>query len=311
MNLSNMLGVVKSNATMFYKQHGPKIWCVLGVGLGVGATVLACKATLKAADDVGDAKSELEAINETLEKKKEYTEEAAEKDRKRVKITLAKNLVKDYAIPAGMGVASIASIGYGMHILNDQKVANGLAATGAMAALKDVRDNLIKKYGEDEGKKIYNELRYGLKEEETKETYIEDGKKKTRKGKLMVIDNDSAQRDISYVRRFDWHNPYYNEEDPEYNLFLVRSQQNYYNERLRAFRHIWTNEVDKALGFKERKSGQTTGWLYDPTDPMVDNFVDFNIQEVWETDEYGVKRQVIYLEYNCDGSILDRVQFDE
>ena len=311
MNLSNMLGVVKSNASIFYQKHGPKIWVGLGIALGAGATVLACGSTLKAAEDIGEAKAELAAIDDTLANKKGYSEEAANKDRRNVKMGLAKNLVKDYVLPASMGAASVASICYGTHMLNNQKVANGIAATGAMAALKDVRDNLIKKYGEEEGKKLYNELRYGLKEEETKETYIEDGKKKTRKGKLMVIDQDSVQRDISYVRRFDWHNPFYNDEDPEYNLFIIRTQQNYFNDKLRAFKHVWTNDVDKTLGFKERKSGQTTGWLYDPSDPMVDNFVDFNIQEVWETDEYGIKRQVIYLEYNCDGSILDRVQFDD
>ena len=308
----NSLGSMVNKVGFWGKQHAPEIMIIGGVVGGTVATGLACYATYKASEDIGEAQAEIEAIEDTLKNVEDYTEESAKKDRRRVHLNLAGRLALRYAPAVGVGVASAASILGGANILNKRNASLAITASSLAAGIKDIRDGLIKEYGEEEGKKLYNKFRYGLTEEEVKEQIVdENGKKKTVKKKVMLVDPESKVRDVSYVRRFDWHNPYYLEDDPSYNIFYVRSQQNYANDKLRADHRLFMNAVDKALGFPETKAGQVAGWRYDPTDPRIDNFVDFNIEEVWEHDEYGTMRPVIYIEYNVDGSILNKVNWEE
>ena len=306
----NTLSSTVNKVGFWTRRHAPEILVVGGLVGGVATTVLACRATLQAAEDIGEAQAEIEAIEETKKTKDTYTEEEYKKDKRRVYSRLGFQMVKRYAIPAATGLASMAAIGAGTGILNKRNASLAMGLASTTASLKDIKNNLINKYGEEEGKKLYNELRYGLKEEEVKEQIVdEDGKKRTIKKKIAVADENAMVRDVSYVRKFDWHNPYW-QPNMQYNLMFARSQQNYANDKFRADGHYWTDDADKALGFKSRKEGRTTGWHYDPKDPTIDNFVDFNIQEAWEHDEDGTLRPVLYFEYNVDGSILNKINWD-
>lgn len=295
------------------KRHGPDI--LIGVGLvgGAAATVLACIATTKVTEVFDDAEAELDAIDDTLEKVEDYTEEEAEKDRRKVIMRAGGKTIGLYAPAAGVAIASATSIICGAGWQNKRLIGATSIASAATLGIKDIRNGLIKKYGKEEGIKLYNELRNGIKEEEIEEEVVDkNGKKKKVKKVVKVLDKEKNVKTISYVRIFDWHNPYYRD-DMTYNLFFIKAQQNYFNDKLKSFvrgGYVFMNEVDEALGFPKTEAGQVVGWRYDPDDAYIDNFIDFSATEVYKEDEYGIKRPVIVLEYNVDGSILNKIDWE-
>lgn len=308
-SLMNTVNVTANKISFWTKQHAPQILIVGGVTGMVGATVLACVATAKASEDIGEAQVELDAIEETKKTNDTYTDEEMKKDKRRVHMRLAGKLMVRYLPAAGVAVASGAGILMGANILNKRNAAQAMAISSLALKAKKLKNGLLEELGEEEGGRLYNKIIYGLEESEVKETVTDEKGKKVVKHKVKFVgDGAEEPQEISYVRRFDWTCPYYSD-DPTYNLFFVRSQQNWANDKLRADGHIWMNTIDKALGFKETKAGQSVGWRYDPSDPYIDNFVDFNITEAYAVDDYGVTRPVIMIEYNVDGSILNKVDF--
>lgn len=291
------------------RKHAPEIMIVGGIVGGVTATVLACVATAKTGEIVGEAKEELNAIHKTVEEKPEYTEKEKQRDITRVYVKTGVELAKNYAVPAAIGVASIASILGGTNILNKRNAGLAIALSSSALEVKKLRDGIVKEFGEEKGREIYKKLVYGVEEEEVKEKVTgDDGKTKTVKKLVKKVDEDNV-KNISYVRIFDQSNPFY-EEDSTYNWFFLKAQQNYFNDKLRADGYLFMNEADKALGFPKSKAGQIVGWNYDPSNPNIDNFVDLNITEVEKVDEYGIKRTIYVIEYNVDGSILNKVDWN-
>lgn len=284
-----------------------------GIVAGAGATVLACMATTKASEIMGEAKEELNCIKKTLDEKPDkYSEEDAKSDRIKVYTRTGLNLAKVYAPAVGLSVASTALVLGGTNVINQRLTASALALSASTIKSKKLHDGILAEFGEEKGKELYNKFIYGYDEEEVKEKIIdENGKTKTVKRSVKLIkDNLKTVDDISYVRVFDWTNPYYCEDDPNYNLFFLRAQQSYFNDKLKAEGYLFMNEVDKTLGFTRTKPGQIVGWHYDENNPNIDNFVDLNITEVEKYDDYGVKRVVCVIEYNVDGSILNDVNWE-
>ena len=62
------------------------------------------------------------------------------------------------------------------------------------------------------------------------------------------------------------------------------------------------------LGFRLTKAGAVVGWIYDPREPMGDNFVDFGMFEVCREKAVdfvnGYERSFI-LDFNVVGDITD------
>ena len=312
--VSSSISSFFNNVGFQLKKHSPEILTGLGVAGYAGATVLACVATVKVVKVIEEAKEELDGIDESVnDPNSSYSEEDAKADRKKVYLHSAGCIAKHYAPAVGLSIASAASIFYANGVLNKRNAGLAASLASSTLGLKEYRRRVIEKFGDD-GKELDKAFRYGLKEEEIKEEIVdENGKKKIVKKKVKTIDSNSKVKNVSYIRRFDWTNPYY-KEDINYILFFLRSQQNYFNDKLRAYPkngHIWMNSVDTALGFKETEEGQIVGWRYDPDDPYIDNFIDFNLCEAYAEDEYGIKRPVVMIEYNVDGSILNKIKWDE
>lgn len=291
------------------RKHAPEIMIIGGIVGGTTATVLACMATKKTIEIVDEAKKELEDIRNTKEISEDYTEKDKQKDITRTYVYTGLKIAKNYAVPAAIGTASVASILGGTNILNKRNAGLAIALSSSALEAKKLRDGIVKELGEEKGKELCKKIIYDIEEEEVKEKITdESGKTKTVKKIVKKINNDDNP--ISYVRVFDHHNPYYSD-DPAYNEFFLRAQQNYFNDKLRADGYLFMNEADKVLGFNKSKAGQIVGWNYDPSNPNIDNFVDLNITECEKVDEYGIKRTIFVLEYNVDGSILNRVDWEQ
>lgn len=98
--------------------------------------------------------------------------------------------------------------------------------------------------------------------------------------------------------------------DSEYNMYFLKSQQDYCNDKLKAKGHLFLNEVYDILGFPRTKAGAVVGWVYDEKNPIGDNFVDFGLFGMNDDRNYdfvsGFKNTAI-LDFNVDGNILNYI----
>lgn len=294
------------------KQHAPQLMIAGGVLGELAAMGFMIWATLKVQEPLGEAQAELEAIEDTKKKFDDYSDEAAKKDRRKVYRKFAGKAIKLYAPGAGIAIASSALILGGAGVLNKRYTNTVLGLASATAGFKDYRKNVIAKYGED----VDKELRYGLKEVEIKEQITdENGKTKTVKKKILIAENEKSDKD-EYCRTFDCSNPYYQAENT-YNMIFINAQQSYFNDMLRINGHVFLNDVLLALGFKSTRAGQEVGWNYKGDEG--DGYIDFRAQAIRipmrkitkNGDEIIEYKDAVALDFNVDGSIINKVEWKE
>jgi hypothetical protein len=297
MNLANIKAVFTSKLgrqALVAQKHSPKILFIAGV-VGVGATVvLSCKATLKLEEILEDAEQTKDGI-ENLQHE-DYTDIDRKKDMTLLYTKTAIKVAKLYALPAAVGVVSIAAL-TGSHAILSKRNA---AVTAAYAALekgfKEYRKRVIDEYGEDKDR----EFRYGsfvetkLSEDTENGTVIQD---------VKVLGGKNAS---IYARFFDETNPNWNR-SPNYNQMFIQCQQNYANDKLRAQGHLFLNEVYDMLGIPRSKEGSVVGWI---SGGEGDNYVDFGIfrDGYYTGTEFvnGDERSIL-LDFNVDGVIYDKI----
>ena len=89
---------------------------------------------------------------------------------------------------------------------------------------------------------------------------------------------------------------------------FLNSQQKYANDLLKAQGYLFLNDVYKALGLEPTKAGQIVGWVYNPDNPVGDNYVDFGIYDVSNERKRAFVNgyeENILLDFNVDGNIWD------
>lgn len=165
----------------FASEHSPAILVGVGIIGFVATVVTACKQTTKLSDILDEAKAEEDQIvnfdPSQCEKEVEYTEEDRKNDLKILRRKTTLKIIRNYAVPAAIGIASIASILCGFKILNGRY----LVATSAYATLEKLhekyRERIRDKYGDDADR--YGETgvwheRKEIVDEETGETKVVD-----------------------------------------------------------------------------------------------------------------------------------------
>lgn len=294
------------------KQHAPQLLVGAGLASGAACVALACVATSKSCEPIGEAQAELEAIDDTLRNPniEKYTAEEAKKDRRKVYLRTAKELLVLYAPAAAAGATSVLCILGGTNMLNKRNAAISAGLAASLGEFSDYRKRLIEKFG-DEGEKIDKELRYGITTvENTEKVKDEKGKTKTVKTKTNVVDENKVSND-GYSRLFAYGNPYW-DRDSTYNMMFLRARQSMWNDKLRANGHVFLNEVLESLGFPTTRIGQEVGWRIDNSDPTIDNYIDFGMVEVsLSTSGDPNTRMGIMLDFNVDGSILNKVDWPD
>lgn len=271
------------------EKNSPAILFGAGLAGMVGSTVLACRATLKLEEVLDEGKENIKKAK-TLEHD-DYSEKDREKDLAIIHIQTSVKIVKLYGPAIILGGASVAALTQSHSILNRRNA----ALTAAYAALEKgfatYRQRVVEKYGEEEDRNF----RYGSREVEI----IEDGKKK--KVTRVGLDEPSI-----YARFFDPMSTRWSKE-PEYNLLLLKSQQNYANDLLRARGHVFLNEVYDMIGVPRSKAGSVVGWIL--IGNVKENWVDFGI---WDDDNnvrdfVNGREASILLDFNVDGVIYDKI----
>lgn len=316
---------VFNKTTLKLKKHSPEILVVSGVVGTVASAVIACKATTKVHDIVEESKEDTHNLHlvaaaaglremedpteedtakiELLASRqdvKEYSKENLKKDTTIIYAQTTMKFVKLYGPAVILGALSITGILAGHNITRKRNLALAAAYATVDKSFKDYRSRVVERFGEE----LDKELKYNIKSKEIEETVTDEkGKEKTVKKTIDVIDPNEIS---DYARFFDdgcigW------EKDAEHNLFFLKQQQNWANERLQKRGYLFLNEVYEMLGIPATRAGQQVGWIYDKNDPNKDNFVDFGIYDTNRPstrDFVNGYERTILLDFNVDGNIL-------
>lgn len=271
---------------------------LLGVGIAgmVGTTVLACRATLKMETVVDEAKEKLDTAK-TLEHE-EYSEKDRQRDISLIYFQTGVKIVKLYAPAIALGSLSIYALTSSHSILTKRNAALTAAYTALEKGFGEYRARVVEKYGEDQDR----DFRYGTREETIEDPETGKKKKVTRVG--------PGEPSI-YARFFDSYSTSWNRE-PEYNLIFLQCQQNYANDLLKSRGHVFLNEVYDMLGIPRSQAGAVVGWLLTP-DGTTDNFINFGVfdgkTQVARDFVNGLEGAIL-LDFNVDGVIYDRIEFE-
>lgn len=288
-------------AVLSSKRNSPHIFFAAGVAGAVGATVLACRATLKLEktvdeirNDIHDVKThaELERSNHTLNPTEvmPYTDNMYYKDMGNVYVKSGLRVMKLYGPPTILGVASIAAL-TGSHV---QLTRRNSALTATLAAVTkfydEYRERVRKVVGDEKEREIYHDV---------KDVEVEG--KGGKKAILKAIDLNGFSL---YSKIFDEYNVNWSNSS-EINRNFLQCQQNYANDKLKANGYLFLNDVYESLGFPKTEFGQVVGWVLDCSDdPEGDNYVDFGLFQ--SSLFINGQEQSIVLDFNVDGPVLDR-----
>ena len=293
-----------NNSKNVVEKHSPEILAGVGVVGVVASTVMACKATMKLNDILEESKETRDKIKEVESNPRyeaEYSHEDAKKDLTINYTQTAMKIAKLYAPAVILGSASLGCLLASNDILRKRNAALSAAYMTVDKSFKEYRQRVVDRFGEE----VEKEIRYNIKAEEVTSTVVaEDGSETTVTETVKTMDPNLYS---DYAKFFDEASPYW-QKDPEYNFMFLKSQQQYANDLLKARGRLFLNEVYEMLGIDKTKAGQIVGWVYNPTNPIGDNFVDFGI---FDMSKERVRAFVngyepnILLDFNVDGNIWD------
>ena len=285
-------------------KHSPEILAGVGVVGVVASTVLACKATTKLSGILDDAKDQLDKVKEVANDPAyadKYSAEDAKKDTSIIYVQKGVEIVKIYLPAVTLGAVSLGCLLASNDILRKRNAALGAAYATLDKSYKTYRNRVTERFGEE----VEKEIRYGIKAEQIETTVVdEEGNETTVVEEVKTMDPNAYS---DYAKFFDAASPYW-QKDPEYNLMFLKSQQQYANDLLKSRGRLFLNEVYDMLGIDRTKAGQVVGWVYDPVNPVGDNFVDFGI---YDMSKDRVRAFVngyepnILLDFNVDGNVWD------
>ena len=293
-----------NNSKNVVEKHSPEILAGVGVVGVVASTVMACKATMKLNDILEESKETRDKIKEVESNpryEEQYSHEDAKKDLTINYTQTAMKIAKLYAPAVILGSASLGCLLASNDILRKRNAALSAAYMTVDKSFKEYRSRVAERFGEE----IEKEIRYNIKAEEVTSTVVaEDGSETTVTETVKTMDPNLYS---DYAKFFDEASPYW-QKDPAYNFMFLKSQQQYANDLLKARGRLFLNEVYEMLGIDKTKAGQIVGWVYNPENPIGDNFVDFGI---FDMSKERVRAFVngyepnILLDFNVDGNIWD------
>lgn len=310
--LMNNMGRTFHKVGFQLQKKSPEILVGLGIVGVVASAVMACKATLKVNEIVEKTQDDLDRIHKSEETGmtpagESYSKDDCKKDLAITYVHTGMAFAKLYGPAVVLGAVSVTSILASHRILKKRNVALAAAYTAIDHSFKDYRKRVLDRFGEQ----VEKELRYNIKAKEIEEIVVDDkGKEKTVKKTVDAADEGWDPSQYSpYAKIFDELHPDWMK-DAERNLFYLKARQSQANDMLKARGHLFLNEVYDMLGFERTKAGAVVGWVYDPDEPIGDNFVDFGIFEVRRPkarDFVNGYEAAIVLDFNVVGNITDLI----
>lgn len=288
------------------KKASPTIMVVGAAIGGVTATVLACKATLKAQYILAEHKANVEKIHETKDKVDSGEIQLSEGE---TYIKTGMKLAKVYAPAIGLGAASLGCMFGSHHIMTKRNA----TLTAAYIALEQSFNGYKNRVADRFGERVQHELEQNVKavEVETKKV-DENGVEEVIKEYKDIAEQADDPCSLVFDETVDtW------QRDADLNRNYLLLMESAANKRLRTQGHLFLNEVLSMIGTHGGQSlrtpaGQIIGWIYDPDNASLHNRVDFGITNYVPNNEAlnsfirGEERSAI-LHFNCDGIIIDKI----
>jgi hypothetical protein len=288
-------------------EHAPRALFVGGVVGMIGSTVLACRATLQLESVLDEIEHDKDRAHEVSARVNSpeydgnatYSEKELKKDLYIITVRGGVKVVKLYAPSILLGAASIFALTKSHNILQERNLALTAAYAAVDGAYNRYRQRVIDRYGED----VDREIRY-----ESEEVEIIDEET----GKVLSTTRVTAAPGSRYARFYDEDTSRNWSPDPDINVYFLRSQQNYLNDRLKARGHVFLNEVFECLGLSHTREGAIVGWRWNKN--SGDDYIDFGI---WDNppdvvkDFFNGKEGAILLDFNVDGVIYDKLDEPE
>lgn len=291
------------------KKASPTIMIVGAAIGGVTATVLACKATIKAQDIMTEHYAQVESIHTAKKQIEDGTVQLSEGDITTTYVQTGLKLAKVYAPAVTLGAVSLGCMFGSHHIMSKRNA----SLTAAYIALDKAFEEYKSRVSDRFGSRVQEELEHNIKavEIESKSTN-EQGVEETIKEYKDIAMQHTSPYTCIFDETVDTWQPD-NMLNRNY-LFLMEQAA---NKRLRTQGHLFLNDVLASLGTHggvtlKTPEGQIVGWIYDPNDPTRQNHVDFGVTNYVEGDEAlnsfinGGERSVM-LRFNCDGPIIDKI----
>ena len=288
-------------AQLTVRKHSPEILMVAGVIGTVAGAVMACKETLELEDVLDECKQEKMELEEQYAMCEEYSEDALKKDQVKLTIKQAAKIVKLYAPSVIMEVTSIGVIFASNDIMRKRNASMAAAYATLNSMYKRYRQNVIESYGEE----VDNDMRFGVKHEKVTEI-DEDGNKVKIDARIVDLDN-TALAISDYSRFFQMGCKGFDASSGRYNLLYLKGIQAMFNNKLIADGYVMLNDVYRELGFDTIPEGWSIGWVYDETNPIGDNYIDFGLYEARNKNQRAVNdwEPVILMDFNVDGNLYE------
>lgn len=280
-------------------KHSPEIFMGLGITGVIGATVLACRATLSARYVYGNVDFQIKNLEKSRDEENDMEVVRAQAF---VAGAAAVEIIKLYAPAVTVGAISIAALLQSRNILSKRNA--GLVAAYKLAeeAYERYRQRVVDEFGDEVD--LY--LRTNIHDDERElHVMVKDKKGKTTDFTLTREEADLVEYGASqYAKFFDASSPQWRTSNED-NIFFLKAQQTYMNVTLKVQGHVFLNEVYDALGLPRTTAGALVGWVDGHGDSVID-FGIFNPENTYNTDFVnGYQRDEILLDFNVDGLIFE------
>lgn len=281
--------------TLQAKKNSPHLFFAMGLAGVVTSAVLACRATLKLEKELDAIKTDLDSARENKELVEdsggEYSQLDYRKDLTQAYAKSSLTIVRLYAPSVALGALSVACLS-GSHI---QMTRRNAALSSTLAALGQsfnaYRERIRKELGEERELEIYHCL-------EDNEIEIDGKKELVKTGPKEGAPFGSSP----YAVCFDEQSAYW-QKSPEMNRVFLQLMQHQANERLKAYGHVFLNEVYESIGLPKTPAGQIVGWIR--FSDKGDNYVDFCMYDAVNA-KIPYDRSV-WLDFNVDGPVFELI----
>lgn len=304
LNIKNAVSLSCNRGMMTVAKHSPEILAGIGTVGVIASTVLACKATTKLSGILEETSESVNKVKEVASNPayaEKYSAEDAQKDMTIIYVQSGVKILKVYLPAIALGTISLGCLLGSNNILRNRNAALSAAYLTVDKSFKEYRKRVVGRFGEQ----VEKEIRYNIKAEEVETVVVdEEGNESVVKETVNVMDPNLYS---DYARLFDELNPNWSK-SAEYNLMFLRAQQQYANDLLKSRGRLFLNEAYELLGIPKSKAGQIVGWVYDPKNPVGDNFVDFGIYDLTKERVRAFVNgyePAILLDFNVDGNIWD------
>jgi len=295
---TNMVTSAFGRGMLIVKKFGPEILLGLGIASGVGAAVLACKATLI----IDEVKNSNFAMLETVKDGRkefnldDYTEEAYRHDIVVVKVQSAMNYVRLYMPSIALGLTSVGLI-LASHGMLSKRYAGAVAAYNLVnESYKRYRERVIEDAGVEKDSSYLN----GVRNEVVTEKSLDKQGNVTETEKTVTTSDSGDPTKVIFCAispqfRTSW----------DHNLFFLKSQETYANHLLHSRGHVFLNEIYDSLGLPRTRDGAILGWV----EGKGDNTIDFGLDDPINQKPKGANwmERSVYLTFNLHGIIYDLI----